>query len=88
MEIEEWLSRVLSEMQCHAEDLRGLLKMTERLSIQRCLSGYQVTSTETAALVGLARSCALSRTAWLSCAYRIGILIGPDGHPDEPVERP
>lgn len=82
MEIEEWLSRVLSEMQAHQRETEGLLAMTERLCTQPCLNGFRVQRSMMEALEELARYCCSSKTAWLNCALAIGTLIGPDGQPD------
>lgn len=82
MEIEEWLSRVIGEMQVEHLELGMLLQMMERFSSQPCLSGCRVNDTTTALLDELVRCYCLLKTEWLSCAFRIGTLIGPAGRPE------
>jgi len=88
MEMEEWLSQGLSLMQWDKREMEGLLAMTERLCTQPSLNGCPVTSGMMAELDELARCSCSWRTTWLSYVYRIGMLIGPDGALEEPVQRP
>ncbi len=79
MEIEEWLSRGLGEMQvCHHE-MGLLLQMMERSCTQPSLSGFTVPATATAVLEEVVRYCYSVRMAWLSYASQIATWIGPDG---------
>lgn len=87
MEIEEWLSRGLSQMQADVRDLQDLLRMTERFSTQPSLSGWEANPTAMVALDELARFSSSLRGAWLSYVSQIAIWIGPDGLRDEPAEK-